>query len=96
MHAFFTAISRLFRDKSGNVAVIFGIAAIPLISLVGAAVDYSMANKMKAKLQSAADAASLASISKNSIGYNAAASMTTMARSPAPSPMPSTSSTAIS
>jgi len=77
MHAFFNAISRLFRDKSGNVAVIFAIAALPLVSFVGVAVDYSNANKMKAKLQSAADAASVASISKNSIGYNAAALMTT-------------------
>jgi Flp pilus assembly protein TadG len=83
MHPFFTAISRFFCDKSGNVAVIFGIAAIPLISFVGAAVDYSMATRMKAKLQSAADAASVASISKNSIGFNAAASMTTDGAVPA-------------
>jgi Flp pilus assembly protein TadG len=76
MHAFLTAIRRLFRDKSGNVAVIFALVCVPLVSAVGCAVDYSMATRMKAKLQSAADAASVASISKNSIGYNAAALMT--------------------
>jgi Flp pilus assembly protein TadG len=76
MHAFFSALGRLFRDKSGNVAIIFALAAIPLVSAVGCAIDYSMATRMRAKLQSAADAASVASISKNSIGYNAAALMT--------------------
>ena len=76
MSAFFPAITRLFRDKSGNVAIIFGFACIPLVSAAGCAVDYSMATRMRAKLQSAADAASVAAISMKSPGYNQAASMT--------------------
>ena len=76
MSTFFTAITRLFRDKSGNVAILFGIACIPVVSAAGCAVDYSMATRMRAKLQSAADAASVAAVSMKSPGYNQAAAMT--------------------
>jgi Flp pilus assembly protein TadG len=76
MSAFFSAITRLFRDKSGNVAIIFAIGCVPVITGVGCAVDYSMATRMKAKLQSAADAASVASISSKSAGFAQAATMT--------------------
>ena len=69
-------LARFGRDKSANIAVIFGIAVIPILTAVGAAVDYSMATRMKAKLQSSADAASVASISQKSAGYKAAALMT--------------------
>jgi Flp pilus assembly protein TadG len=69
-------IDRFRRDRRGNLAVIFTLAAIPLVSALGSAVDYSMATRMKAKLQSAADAASVASISQNSAGYLAASQMT--------------------
>jgi len=76
MHALFREIGRFRRDKSGNIAVIFAIALLPVLTAVGSAIDYSMATKMKAKLQSAADAASVASISQKSPGYTAAAAMT--------------------
>jgi Flp pilus assembly protein TadG len=76
MSALFTAITRLFRDKSGNVAMIFAIVCIPVVSAAGCAIDYSMATRMKAKLQSAADAASVAAVSLKSPGYTQAASMT--------------------
>jgi len=46
------------------------------MSAVGCAVDYSMASRIKAKLQSAADAASIAAIAQKSPGYIAAAKMT--------------------
>jgi Flp pilus assembly protein TadG len=76
MSAFFSAITRLFRDKSGNVAIIFAIGCVPVITALGCAVDYSMATRMKVKLQSAADAASVASISSKSAGFAQAATMT--------------------
>jgi Flp pilus assembly protein TadG len=76
MRSFFRLIDRFRRDKRANVAMIFGIAVVPLISAMGCAVDYSMATRMRAKLQSAADAASVASLSQNSAGYIAAAAMT--------------------
>ena len=76
MSAFFTAITHLFRNRSGNVAVIFAIACIPVVSAAGCAVDYSMATRMRAKMQSAADAASVAAVSQKSPGYLQAAAMT--------------------
>jgi Flp pilus assembly protein TadG len=53
-------------SKSGNVAVISAIAALPIISAVGCVVDYSMASMIRTKLQAAADAAALATVSFNS------------------------------
>jgi Flp pilus assembly protein TadG len=76
MRIFPGLMNRFRRDQRGNIAVIFGIAIIPIISAVGCAVDYSEASRMKAKLQSAADAAAVASISKNSQGWVAASQMT--------------------
>jgi Flp pilus assembly protein TadG len=69
-------VSRFHNDSRGNVAVIFTIALVPIVAATGCAVDYSLATGMKAKLQSAADAASVASISQKSPGYVAAAQMT--------------------
>jgi Flp pilus assembly protein TadG len=69
-------VSRFCRDRRGNVAIIFTVAAIPLISAIGCAVDYSQATRMKAKLQTAADAASIAALSQKSPGFIAASTMT--------------------
>jgi Flp pilus assembly protein TadG len=66
---------RFRSDQRGNIAVIFAIACVPLISAVGCAIDYSLATRIKAKLQSAADAASVASISQKSLGWTAASLM---------------------
>jgi Flp pilus assembly protein TadG len=74
--AFLERLKRFRRDQRGNIAVIFAIACVPVISAVGCAVDYSMATRMRAKLQAAADAASVASISQKSPGHVAAAAMT--------------------
>lgn len=46
-------------DSRGNVAVIFGLAVIPVFGLVGAAVDYSRANSARTALQAAADSTAL-------------------------------------
>jgi Flp pilus assembly protein TadG len=75
MRNLFRSIRHFRKDQRGNIAVIFAIACVPVISTVGCAVDYSMATRMKAKLQSAADAASVASVSQKSAGATAAASM---------------------
>ena len=72
-----TALLRRFRSNSnGNIAVTFALALLPILSAIGAVTDYSLASRMKAKMQSAADAAAVASISKNSAGYLAASTMT--------------------
>jgi Flp pilus assembly protein TadG len=69
-------ISRFRRNSRGNVAVIFTIALLPILTAIGCASDYSLTTRMKAKMQSAADAASVASISQKSAGYIAATTMT--------------------
>ncbi|MCP4618515.1 MAG: pilus assembly protein [Bradyrhizobium sp.] len=70
------AFTAFKRDKRGNIAVTFALACVPVISAVGCAVDYSMAMKMKSKLQAAADAASVGSVAKLSPAFIAAGSMT--------------------
>jgi Flp pilus assembly protein TadG len=69
-------LGRFRRDRRGNIAVIFAIATVPLISAVGCAIDYSHAVQMQSKLQAAADAASVGSIAKTSVAYTAAGNMT--------------------
>lgn len=53
LHAFGAA-------EGGNVAITFALALIPLVTAVGAAVDYSRANAAKSAIQTALDAALLA------------------------------------
>lgn len=76
-------LSRFWHDEEANIAVIFIVALIPILTAVGCAVDYSLATRMKAKLQSAADAASVASISAKSAGYIAATTMASNGSVPA-------------
>ena len=61
-----TALRRLwhallkFRSaRAGNVAVIFALAMLPILGGVGAAIDLSRANLIKAKLQAALDSTAL-------------------------------------
>jgi Flp pilus assembly protein TadG len=54
------------RNSRGNVAVITALATLPMIAAVGCVIDYTTASMIKTKLQSAADAASLAAVSNNS------------------------------
>ena len=60
----------------GNSAIIFAIAALPIISAVGCVIDYSFASMIKTKLQAAADAATLATVSNNSPIVTTAKAMT--------------------
>jgi Flp pilus assembly protein TadG len=47
------------KANHGNTAIIFALAIIPIIGLVGAAVDYSRGNSAKAAMQAAVDATAL-------------------------------------
>ncbi|QIP06434.1 MULTISPECIES: TadE/TadG family type IV pilus assembly protein [Bradyrhizobium] len=71
-----TIIRRFVHDRRGNIAVIFALGCVPLITAVGCAVDYSRATQTRAKLQAAADAASVGSIAKASPAFKAAGTMT--------------------
>ncbi len=59
-------ISSFRVNRRGNVAVITALALLPMVAAMGCAIDYSMASMIKTKLQAAADAASLATVSINS------------------------------
>lgn len=47
-------------DNAGVVAIIFALAAVPIVGLAGASLDYSRAADIRAVYQGAADAAALA------------------------------------
>ena len=53
-------LSRFLKDRRGGVAPMFALAIIPVVGFVGAAIDYSRANSVRAGMQSALDATSLA------------------------------------
>jgi Flp pilus assembly protein TadG len=58
-----------FRGNSGgNVAISFAVAIIPIISFVGAAIDFSSANSAKAAMQAALDSTALM-LSRNASSY---------------------------
>jgi len=54
-----SSLRALRRDRRGNVAVIFALATLPIVSLVGAAVDYSRATSARAAFQAALDSTAL-------------------------------------
>lgn len=54
------SLVRLFaRERTGNVAVLFALASVPLIAFTGAAIDYGFATRLQVKLQAANDATAL-------------------------------------
>jgi Flp pilus assembly protein TadG len=53
------AAARFIRADGGNVAVIFTIAAVPVIGFVGAAIDYTRMNEARSTMQSALDSTAL-------------------------------------
>ena len=53
-------LKRLIQDVRGNVAILFGLAIIPLALGVGVGVDYGRALLVRERMQSALDAATLA------------------------------------
>ena len=65
----FDFLKSFIRDERGNLAVIFAVAALPLLAAVGCAVDYSIATRVKAKLQSAADAAAVGAVAQGAPAY---------------------------
>src|SRR5690348_11641970 len=54
-----TLLKNFSRDRAGNVAMTFGLAALPIIGSVGAAIDFSHANSVKSAMQAALDSTAL-------------------------------------
>lgn len=55
-------LRRFLRDRRGNFGVLFAIMVLPVLAVMGAAVDYSRIRHAQNQLQSAGDAALLASV----------------------------------
>ncbi|MCC6983428.1 MAG: pilus assembly protein [Bauldia sp.] len=53
-------LRRFLKSRSGNVASLFALSAIPLVAAMGAAVDFSRAYQFRSMTQDALDAAALA------------------------------------
>ena len=50
-------LGRFFRDRRGNVAIIFALSLIPCVFLAGMALDFTVATQRRVLLNAAADAA---------------------------------------
>src|SRR3984957_6123838 len=59
-------IAEFRSNKRGNVAIITALCALPLVAAVGCVIDYTTASLVKTKLQAAAAAAALATVSGGS------------------------------
>ena len=53
------------RNRAGNIAAIAAFSIVPLVSVVGMAIDYSRFINIRSKVDGAADAATLQAVSKN-------------------------------
>jgi len=60
--------SRFLRDSSGNYAIMFAVAAFPIMGTVALAVDYSNLERHRAAVQHSMDAAALATAKQFSAG----------------------------
>ena len=65
------SLARFRHAQGGNVAVLFGIAIVPILGFVGAAVDYTRVNNARTAMQTALDTAALM-ISRDAAGLTAA------------------------
>jgi Flp pilus assembly protein TadG len=68
---------RFRRDERGSMAMMMGLATIPILFSVGAGVDYGAANMAKSKLDAVADTAALSAVDHQAITGTAAAAQTT-------------------
>ena len=53
-------LRRCLKDRSGGVALMFAVSAIPVIGVIGIAIDFGLATQAKTQLNLATDAAALA------------------------------------
>ncbi len=76
INSFWRLVLRFRSDRRGNIALLFGLLAVPLTICLGCAADYTRAASIRESLLAAADAASVAAVSAQSPGFLAAQSMT--------------------
>src|SRR5262245_46979746 len=51
----FSSLRRFVADTKGNIAILFGLAVIPVVGAMGVALDYSWANANRTQMQAAMD-----------------------------------------
>ncbi|MGQ0484419.1 MAG: TadE/TadG family type IV pilus assembly protein [Hyphomicrobiales bacterium] len=66
-NSIFATFTRFAKDCAGNVTIITGLAAIPVIAAAGIAIDYSRGTRVESELQQIADAAALAAAAGQNI-----------------------------
>jgi len=69
-------LNRFVRDSHASVAVITAFAAIPMLFLIGAGVDYGMAVQREAELNGYADASALAAVTPTMMAQSTSAATT--------------------
>lgn len=57
------ALDRALRDDGGAVYIIFALALIPVLGLIGMSIEYGLASRLKVELSAIADSAALAAVS---------------------------------
>jgi Flp pilus assembly protein TadG len=73
----FALVFLLLRDQRGNVAVIFAIAMVPTIYLLGMTLDYTQAVHKRSQLNAAVDAAVIAAVTPSAMAQSASVVTTT-------------------
>ncbi len=66
-YSVFSTLRNMARDTRGNVSVLAGLAAIPLVAAAGVALDHSRAVRADTELQTIADSAALAAAAGTNI-----------------------------
>ena len=67
---------RFIRDRRGNIAILFGLALIPIAFLIGMALDFSSAADKRLRLNAAADAAALSAVTPAAMNETVAQAQT--------------------
>jgi Flp pilus assembly protein TadG len=70
-------LRRFARDRGANVAIIFALASIPTIYLLGIGLDFSSAVRRQSQLDAAADAAAIAAVTPAMMAQNSTVATTT-------------------
>ena len=70
------SMRRFFRDRHGNIAIIFALSLIPCVFLAGMAMDFAAATQKRTLLNAAADAAALAGVTPTMMGQSSATATT--------------------
>ena len=79
LNSIFVLGSRFARSSQGNIAIIFALSLVPLISFVGAAIDYTRANAARSSMQAALNSTALMLSKDLSMGTISASEVNTKA-----------------